>query len=231
MFVTILVEPKIEGNIGAIARTMKNFGMTKLILVKPNRLGTEAYQRATHSTDILDNALIVDSFDSAISNVDLVVGTSAITDTGDKHYLRTAMTPTEFAMKILKFEGIVGILFGREDFGLTNKELEKCDLLVKIPCNPTYPVLNISHAASIIFYELYKNTQTKVEHVIRSPSRVEKEKLYDYFTQILDLINYPEHKKKDTVVMFRRLIGRSMPSKWELLRLIGVFNRIVNINH
>src|SRR5213592_4361003 len=95
----VLVEPKNEGNVGAVARAMKNFGASDLALVNPCPLGSEARQRAMHGVDILEDATIVADFDAAVQGADLIVGTSGIATASEKRFARIAVHPRDFATK------------------------------------------------------------------------------------------------------------------------------------
>jgi len=218
-----MVEPKHEGNVGAVARAMKNFGFQDLWLVKPCTLGEESKRRAMHSIDVLEGATVVEDLGAALRDCDLVAATTGNPAVNEKKFLRLALSPDEFVDRARKSEGRVAVLFGREDFGLLNEELEKCDLLVTIPASPGYPVLNVSHAAAILFYELAKEAHRGSTK--RKASELEKEKLIDAFEELMDATEYPAHKRARNVVMFRRLIGRAVPTKWEFYALIGVFTR------
>jgi len=221
-FRVVLVEPLNDGNVGAIARSMRNFGLEDLYLVRPCAIGEEATKRAMHGIDVLKNAQTVFDDKEALKDVDFVAATSGVSTTNDKHFARIALTSRDFAEKIKDADGTVALLFGREDFGLDKEMIKKCDFLVTIPANPTYSILNISHAAAILFYELYASGVDKWEP--RQAGDVEKEKLFEYFAMLLDAIEYPEHKKEKTKVMFRRLIGRSVPTTWEFHTLMGVID-------
>lgn len=219
----ILVEPKNEGNVGAVARAMRNFGASELILVKPCPIGDEARKRAMHGRAILDVAKTVNSFTSAVRGADLLVGTSGIDTESEKHFARIAMRPSELAARVAPMKGTLALAFGREDFGLFENELARCDLLVKIPASPEYPILNLSHAATIVLYELFAaRTATRGR---REASGFEKEKLQEAFADLLEATHYPDHKRARTKVMFRRLVGRAVPSKWEFHALMGVLQR------
>lgn len=219
----VMVEPKHEGNVGSVARAMKNFGFQDLWMVKPCILGEEAKRRAMHGIDVLEGANVVENLDTALRGCDLVAATTGDPAVNEKKFLRLALSPEEFVERARESEGRVAVLFGREDFGLFNEELEKCDLLVTIPASPEYPVLNVSHAAAILFYELTKRERRGSTR--RKASQLEKEKLIDAFEDIMDATDYPTHKRARNVVMFRRLIGRAVPTKWEFYALIGVFTR------
>ena len=219
----ILVEPKSEGNVGAVARAMRNFGARDLVLVKPCPLGDEAYKRAMHGVQILQAAKTVDSLDAALKGSDLLVGTSGIDTRSEKRFARISVTPRELADRVAPMKGTVALAFGREDFGLFESELARCDLLVTIPAAADYPILNLSHAATIALYELFAGRAAT--RARREASGLEKEKLHEAFGSLLEAAQYPEHKRARNKVMFRRLVGRAVPSKWEFHALMGVFQR------
>lgn len=221
----VLVEPKYDGNIGAVARAMKNFGLRELLLVKPCVIGEDARRRAMHGLDVLESAKSFNNLDDAIEAADVVVGTTGIDSKSEKKFLRISMTPEEFADKVKEVKGKVAILFGREDFGLITGELRKCDLLVTIPTDSEYPILNIAQAAVIVFYELFQKPSKSRG---RQASAMEKERLHDAFASLLSATDYPAHKVDRTKVMFRRMLGRAAPSKWEFHALMGVLNRATN---
>lgn len=226
-FRVVLVEPLNDGNVGAIARAMKNFGLHELVLVRPCAIGEEAIKRAMHATDILTSASTVFTDEEALDKVDFVAATSGVDTKNDKNFARISMTPREFAEKVKGLNGSVAILFGREDFGLDKKLLRRCDFLITIPANPEYTILNISHAAAIVFHELFAPGVEKWK--ARETSELEREKLQEYFSMLLDTIDYPPHKKEKTKVMFRRLLGRSVPSTWEFHTLMGVLDGAIKM--
>ena len=218
------MEPKYGGNIGSVARAMMNFEFAKLYLVNPPRFDDECYSRAMHAQKILDDAEFFPSFNDAVKKLDYLVATSSIASQSDKKHLRNAIMLEDFVDKIFETKGKIGLVFGREDYGLYNDEIAKCDIIVKIPTSDSYHSLNLSHAIGIMLYSLYvKKTFSpkKKRHI----GQTEKEKLYEFFSNLLEEINYPNHKKENTEVMFRRMMGRSMPSKWEYHTLMGVLSK------
>ncbi len=215
----VLVGPKFEGNIGAVSRSMANFGFDDLVLVNPCVIGDDAYRRAKHGSDILDNAKIVDTIREAIDGCYLIVGTSGITTGGDKNYTRIPVPAREFAERVREYPEKIAILFGREDVGLLQDELEKCDVLITVPTHPTYPILNLSHAATIVMYELYDGKLHKAEPA----DPAEKELMFRFFDELMVAGDYPEHRRDATSVMFRRMMGRSIPTKYEYNTIMGVF--------
>jgi TrmH family RNA methyltransferase len=223
-FYVVLVEPKYNGNIGAVARAMMNFDVEKLYLVNPCELDDVCYARAMHATKILDDATIFSSFEDAVKNLDYLVATSSIESKTDKRHLRNPLLLQDFSEKIFEVEGTVGLLFGREDYGLFNEEIAACDIMVKIPTSDTYPSLNLSHAVTLVLYALYLK-KAFIPKRRRPMGTVEKEKLYQFFAELLDDIEYPAHKKEHTKIMFKRIMGRAMPSTWEYHTLMGVFSR------
>jgi len=219
----VLVEPKNEGNVGAVARAMKNFDVHDLVLVNPCALGPEARQRAMHGADILESATVVPDLTSAIQDADLIIGTSGIDTSNEKRFARIAVRPSDLAIKLGKARGTTALLFGREDFGLLEEELLRCDLLVTIPAAKPYPILNLSHAATVLLYELF-NARAPTRPS-RTMSGLEKEKLHSAFADLLDATDYPPHKIGRTRIMFRRMMGRAVPSGWEFHALMGVLQR------
>ncbi|HYY47673.1 MAG TPA: TrmH family RNA methyltransferase, partial [Thermoplasmata archaeon] len=183
----------------------------------------EARQRAMHGIDILDSAATVEDLAVALKDADLVVGTSGIKTESEKRFARIAVRPRAFTAKIRQAKGTVALLFGREDFGLLDEELRRCDILVTIPAARAYPILNLSHAVAILLYELFLDETP--EKAGRELSAVENEKLHAALADLLEATDYPEHKRARTKIMVRRMLGRAVPSKWEYHALMGVFQR------
>lgn len=219
----VVVEPKSEGNVGAIARVMRNFDVEDLTLVNPCPLGEEARKRAMHGLSILEAATFANGLASAVEGADLVIGTSGIQTAGEKRFARIAVSPRELASRVAPMAGLVAIVLGREDFGLLDEELERCDILVTIPASDAYTVLNVAQAAAIILYELFVGRTPP--RVRRKASGLEKEKLHASLTALLEATDYPIHKRTRARVMFRRMMGRAVPSTWEFHVLMGVFER------
>ncbi|MGM0509790.1 MAG: RNA methyltransferase [Thermoplasmatota archaeon] len=225
----ILVEPKTPGNIGAIARVMKNFGFNDLVLINPPEIDSDARVRAMHAEKVLDDAVIEDDLREALEKYDMVIGTSGIETDKEKRFIRQASSPRELASDLSGYEGRVAIVFGREDHGLSNEELNLCDKLVRIPTSEEYPIMNLSHAVSVILYELYLANLEKTgdeEVVYEKSTKSERERLISSFSDLLQRVDYPQHKHRKAVIMFRRLLGRATTTKWEYHRLMGIVNQI-----
>ena len=207
----------------ATATAVTCFGVAELVLVKPCRLGAEARQRAMRGLEIMQAARTVGDLETSLKDTDLIVGTSGIDTESEKRFARISVTPRDFAARVAKMNGRVALLFGREDFGLLDDELRRCDLLTTIPASADYPILNLSHAVTILLYELL--AARAIKRGKREASGLEKEKLHEAFESLLAETDYPAHKRARTQVMFRRLIGRAVPSKWEFHALMGVIQR------
>lgn len=225
-FYIVLVEPKFGGNIGAVARSMANFDFKKLYLVNPCDLDSDCFSRAMHAQDILNKSKTFLSFKEAIKNLDYLVATSSIESKTDKRHLRLALSLFDFCNKIFETKGKVGLIFGREDYGLLNEEIAMCDIMIRIPTSGTYSSMNLSHAVTVVLFSLFVNRDKK--HIKkRTLDNIEKEKLFSFFSKLLDSIDYSEHKKENTKVMFKRLMGRAMPSKWEYHTFMGILSESI----
>lgn len=149
----VLVNPSHPGNIGAVARAMKNMGLHHLVLVAPRKFpDPEAQWRAASAVDIIDNARVVETLDEAIGDSQFVVGTSA----RDRRIPWPVQDARLTAARIVErsVQEKVSILFGREDSGLNNEELRRCNLHCHIPTHPDYESLNLSMAVQIVCYEI-----------------------------------------------------------------------------
>ena len=220
----ILVEPEKAGNIGAVARSMKNFALSDLWIVNPKTPVTmEARAFAMHGYDVLKKAKRVKTVKQALGELDLVVGTSAIVATSRSNVTRVSITPLELAHQIATFEGNVGILFGRESSGLSNEEVDYCDLMVTIPANRNYNILNIASAASIIFYELFRTRMIRPGPPLAS--RAVKTRLLFEFSKLATGGEVQAHKRSLVQRSFRNIISRSFITRREASLLVGVFRR------
>lgn len=227
-FSVVLVEPQTGGNIGAIARLMGNFSLDNLYLVDPVEIDDEAVKRAMHAKDILDDAEIVEEHDSLVKRFDLVVGTTGINTEKEKKFLRKAEAAEDFARSIKDYDGEVALVFGREDSGLNNEELKRCDRLIRIPASGDYPILNLSHAVGIVLYELFKEIgDAEVKSEDKMSGESDRERLIEHFSRILETVNYPDHKREKTEIMFRKILGRAALTRWEYHRMMGVFSQIL----
>jgi TrmH family RNA methyltransferase len=220
----VLVEPERAGNIGAIARSMKNFALSDLWIVNAKTpITMEARAFAMHGFDVLKKAKRAKTLKQALRNLDMVVGTSAVIATSRTNITRVPITPHELADRISAFEGNVGLVFGRESSGLSNEEMEHCDSMVTIPANRTYNVLNIASAASIIFYEIFQTRTTHPGPPLSS--EVVKARLQMEFGRMVNRSGIQPHKRGLVQRSFRNVISRSFITSREASLLLGVFRR------
>ncbi|GAA3959740.1 RNA methyltransferase [Allohahella marinimesophila] len=157
----VLVRTSHPGNIGAVVRLMKNMALTQLVLVRPDGgreavLSEVAVARAAGGAALLQQAILADSLAEAVADCDWVAGTSA----RSRSMPWPVQSPRAFIDELESAPSSgprsIAVVFGREDSGLTNEELQLCNRHIMIPANPEYPVLNIAMAAQIMAYELYQ---------------------------------------------------------------------------
>ena len=224
----VFVECETPGNIGFLARTMANFGLKNLVLINPPALTNEAYYQATHGKYIVENAKIYPTLDEFYQSqrIDFKVASTGMAG-GSYNLSRIPIRPEELG-KSLNVSNKIAILFGREGDGLSNKEIGDCDICVSIPTNPTYPIMNISHAAAIIFYELFKNKHDYRVEGLNESSDLEKEYLVKDMEELIDYLDIPEHKKRNGLKTFNNIVSRAFITGREIHTLKGILRRLRN---
>lgn len=222
----VLVGPKYGGNIGAVSRSMNNAGLHDLIIIGRDDIPEEAYVYGMHSTDILDSARHFSSLNDLREEFNVIAASSSEVTFNGRKYRRLSYSPEEFWKIYLKAKGKIALVFGREDDGLRNEEIEGCDSFISIPANPRYPVYNLSHAVTIVLYEMVRQTiRSRSQMPLTSGQNVDL--LIEQIIETLDLIKYPAHKRKNTEVMLRRLLSRSRLTETEFHKLMGIFRYII----
>lgn len=224
----IFVECETPGNIGFLARTMANFGLKNLILINPPKLTNEAYYQATHGKYIVESAKIYNTLDEFYQSqrIDFKVASTGMAG-GSYNLNRIPIRPEELG-KSLNASNKIAILFGREGDGLSNKEIGDCDICVSIPTDPTYPIMNISHAAAIIFYELFKNRHDYSVEGLQESTALEKEYLLNDMNDLINSLDIPDHKKKNGLKAFKNIINRAFITGREAHTLKGILRRLKN---
>lgn len=206
---------------------MKNFGFDRLVMVNPCRIDDFGNAMASHAKDILDNARVVATIEEAVRESSLVVGTTG-KRLGDEHkHLRLHirepwLTPAQLVDKLNGKDCDVALLLGRETWGLTNEELQLCNLLVSIPTSDLYPIMNIAQAATILLYELSRVEPGRV--ALAGPETLER--LQASTRSLLNEINYPSHKREFRMTMFKRIFGRAELTEREANTLLGILKLI-----
>jgi TrmH family RNA methyltransferase len=225
-----VLDAETPGNVGTIARGMKNFGLSELLLVDPPELDPdgEAYGFAGRArNDILPNATET-TIDALVENYYTIGCTATTNEDPENHVRYPAMTAGELPDHLAGIEGDVAIVFGRERVGLTNDELSRLDAVCSIPASAEYPSLNLGQAATIVLYELGALTVEETQHPEDLHERAdpeEIERIHDQFAAYLDAIGHPEPKREKAQRLFRRLLGRAHPTPREIWTLQGLFRR------
>ena len=224
----VFVECETPGNIGFLARTMANFGLKNLVLINPPTLTPEAYYQATHGKYIVENALIYPSLNEFYRSkrIDFKIASTGVAG-GSYNLSRIPLRPEQLS-KSININNKIAILFGREGDGLSNKEIEDCDICVSIPTDPTYPILNISHAAAIIFYELFKNKHEFPVEGLEESTSLEKEYLIKDMEEMINSLDIPDHKKKNGLKVFKNIINRAFITGREAHTFKGILRRLKN---
>lgn len=232
-----VVDAQTPGNVGTIARAMKNFGFEELLLIDPPELDPdgEAYGFAGHARDdILPNATET-TFDDLVAEYH-TIGCTAVTNEDDDNHVRFPFsTPAELADRLPAVGGPTALVFGRERVGLTNEELARIDEICSIPASADYPVLNLGQAATITLYELRElalgggengrgGTQLPDLERVRAPEPL-VERLYDQWDDLLVELNHPAEKREKTMRMIRRVYGRADLTGREATTFLGLLRR------
>lgn len=217
----VLISPLYEGNIGFTARVMKNFGFRHLVLVEPCPMGDEAFIRAAHAQDVLETAENI-SLDEVFSRSDLVIATTGEVSKSICNPMRMPyFQPSEIRDLINDVDGRIAILFGRENWGLNNEEIIRSDVICTIPSAKEYPILNLSHAVGIVCYELAH--LKRGEYLLASHE--EMKHLYAHIDAYLDRIEHPAFKRRPTMLLIRRILGRACLTAKEASTIHGLMRR------
>ena len=226
----VLVEPSHPGNIGAVARAMKNMGLRELHLVRPHAFpNPEATTRASGADDVLAAARVHEDFEQAIAECGLVIGTSA----RSRHLPWDLVEPRECAALAVESAatGNVALVFGSERFGLSNVELTRCNLLVTIPTHPDYSSLNIAMAVQVIAYEIWLLTRPGVPapqpRDVPLASAGDMARLYEHLERVLEEIDFRDRTGGDNLMTrIRRLFNRAQVDQNEVNILRGILTAV-----
>ncbi|MCL2114681.1 MAG: TrmJ/YjtD family RNA methyltransferase [Methanobrevibacter sp.] len=223
----VFVECESSGNVGFLARAMANFGLKNLILINPCELKKEAYYQAMHAKNIVETAKVFETIDDFLKkeNIDFIVGSTG-TPGGSYNLARIPIKPEELG-KSINLNNKIAILFGREGNGLYNHEIDLCDIIVSIPTNHSYPIMNISHAAAIIFYEIFKNRNEFPVEGLEEATSIEKKYLLADMEKIVAILDLPKHKQKTAIKSFKNIVNRAFITGREVHTLKGVLRRII----
>jgi len=212
----ILVRPLHSSNLGLACRVMKNFGFKQLVIVQPAKKVVKtktAYMYAKHSKEVLQDARVVPSLEDAVSDFDVVIGTTGVPNRFHRQ-LKQCIPLSDVPGKL---SGKVAIVFGSEGSGLTDDESAQCDWLAFIPTNPEHPVLNLSHAVAVMLH-LLSGASWEPQTVLASVGQ--RRILEDKFTKLIagsPRVN--DHKK--VALAFRKIVGKAQTTDDEVRTLMA----------
>lgn len=219
----ILVEPMHDANVGSVARAMKNFGYTELALVRPRcTLGLDARKWGKHAEDVLTSAKRHESIAQAAKGCTVVVGTTGVPE----RYaggIKTCLTPRELAAKLKPGERYA-LVFGPEDRGLDQREIEACDILCTIPMS--FGVMNLSHAVAALLYELHESARAPKATLSYEPAPREKVKHTSrVFASIVERLPRVRDKKK-VARAFEHVLDRARPTDDEIQAMLAALGEV-----
>ncbi len=224
----ILVETSHSGNIGSTARAMKTMGMNHLRLISPKQpIDEQAIALAAGAKDVLDNAQMYETFDDAIADCQLVIGTSARL----RHLQNSLIEPRkcgEIAMQRAE-QGKVAVVFGRERVGLTNEELLKCHYHLHFPTNPDYGSLNLAMAVQLACYEIRMawldlQNNPQIAPLADYPSAEALEYFFQHTEQLYKKLGFIRNEA--VMLKLRRLYQRAELETNELNLLRGMLTAV-----
>jgi TrmH family RNA methyltransferase len=226
----VLVEPSHPGNVGAVARAMKNMGLEQLVLVSPRQFPhSEAVARASGADDVLAKARVVATLAEAVAGCGFIVAT---TSRSRDQYFRVADV-RDAAEHVLRESrrGPAAVLFGSERAGLTNEQLEAAHLLIQIPASDAYPSLNLAMAVQVVAYELFRARGVQIETApaagpLADPA--EMERLYEHLGRVLEEVDFRDRTQGGTHLMarLRRLFQRAALDRNEVNILRGILTAV-----
>ncbi len=231
--IVVLVEPQLGENIGAAARAMANFGLSRLRLVKPVQgwPNEKARVMAAGADRILDGAALYDSLADAIGDCSFVLAATARNHDQAKPVVGAAEAAAEMAPRVAARE-IVAIVFGRERNGLENHEVARADRILTLPVNPAFASLNLAQAIVIVAYEWFKQAGSDLPFASpqKSPpaAKQQLDALFADLERELDKVEFfrPEEKRGTMGVNLRNIFQRMAPSQQDIRTLHGVITAI-----
>jgi tRNA/rRNA methyltransferase len=206
----VLVSPKGPDNIGSVARAMKNFGLSDLRIVAPRCSLKDAHKMAVHAFDLVENATVTDTLLEAIGSLEYVVGTTA----RERKNHAVPQTPRALAMNFVGHPSSA-VVFGREEHGLFNEELDLCHAFIRIPTDGEYISLNLAQAVQVVVYELLLARETAVPTADSAPrdqlaKRSELEGMYAHLLEFMLEVGYTDAERQDHPMRrFRRIFDRA----------------------
>jgi tRNA/rRNA methyltransferase len=222
----VLVRTEVEGNIGAVARLVSNFGAGQLVLVDPqcDPLGDQARRLAAGAVEVLQQARQVPDLAMALADCVASAATSALT--GGLFRRQSVVTPAQAAQQLVRDlnNGPVALVFGPEPVGLSNDEIRQCQSLIHIPTHSRYPALNLAQAVAVCLYQLHETWRTRTpEPATPVANHEELERAWQALEQGLHAIGYLRGSRGPALLhALRHLLSRARPSPMEARLLLGL---------
>lgn len=227
----VLVRTEIAANIGSAARVMRNMGASDLVLVAPvaDHLAEPARQLATHhATEILEKARVVADLEAALADCVTAAATSA--RTGGLFRRQTVGPPEQIAESLVLglANAPVALVFGPEPHGLSNEELVRCQHVIHIPADETYPALNLAQSVAICLYEVRRAWLGRGEGGMNEvASLADQQRMFTRLDEALREVRYLRGVRGDALMnALRHLIGRAGPSPMEVRLLLGLARQL-----
>jgi tRNA/rRNA methyltransferase len=226
--IVVLVEPETPGNVGFAARAMANFGIQTLRIVGADpRRDEQARIFSVHALDILESAEIFPDLPSALLGTHVAWAATARAG-GNLSVTRAVVSLAELPDPT-SLNGKIALVFGRESSGLTNEEIDLCDLAFSIPTSARYSSINLSHAVAVTLYDLFMRYGTRKKRTqsdARPATREEREQVCKFIDELTDHLPIPEHRKPIMKRVFRNLMGRAYITGREATTMTG-FARVL----
>ena len=227
----ILVEPNGPLNVGSVARLCSNFEVDELRIVSPkcDIFSLEAKKMALKGQKFLEQCKIFDNLEKAIFDCDLVLATCGRTDVSKDSFFETSEDIFNWTKSFEKINNLA-IIFGREDRGLTNSELLLANKTFNIPTSQNNPSLNLSHAVSIVLYELNKSSKKNINKEAEVLNLASSKQIHDSFVEIEEMllgVGYLlKHNSTAKISKFKNFILRANTSMHEINVLRGIVHQI-----
>jgi tRNA (cytidine32/uridine32-2'-O)-methyltransferase len=225
----VLVDTSHPGNIGAVARAMKNMGLSELVLVRPKQFPhEEATVRASGAADLLQGARVAPAIGEAVGDCGLVIGTSARPRAANW----VVLDPPAAAARAVEAaaDRPVAFLFGGERNGLSNEDLAACHVLMNVPAHPDYESLNLAQAVQIVTWEIRKATGAPVRGLPpESPpaTAAQMAHLRGHLATVLAELGFQDERNlANLVTRIERLLARAVPDEKEVQILRGVLTAV-----
>ena len=227
----ILVKPQLGENIGACARSMKNFGFNKLKIVSPKFTFPNHKTKVTSvgAYDIINKTKVYDNIENAIKEFNIIFSFSARKREINKNHL----SMNDFIEIIKNKRGLnFGLMFGPEASGLSNKDLSFSNYILQIPTSKKFKSLNLSHSVTIVCYEIYRYLKKSSFHKKgKKIKSAPKSKISDFLEYLINLLNkkdffLPKEKKQSMLINIQNLIYRLEPNDKELRVLASIISSL-----